>query len=339
MKAKFEDSQVKWVTVLLTKAKHPSSYNHIFPGSTYDETTTSRYIVPGNTDLTGQKISLFGYGMGWFQLSHQGHPVFALPSLAADWICQLPLIYLFVLQVLWHTGSLPGISTLIGVLPEDGLGVVVLINTSEKGKQCMQIMYHLIDDALGLDSTQREHSSMETMDNNVSAGRLSCDERQFSATADEAVTPSDLMAMYEGTYFDSAYGEITLCSGWSMSSQCQDVLDDFAPFEKFGIPGLFAKLRRAWSSHVRLRRIVLHRFSASIFFLFPDGYGMNQTPFQDLRAAVTVEFLVTGSEWDGTTKVEGLGVILDDKMAEERARNMGSNSIKDIADVFFVKTS
>lgn len=59
-------------------------------------------------------------------------------------------------KVLWHSGGLFGISTLIGLLPDDGIGVVILINSSGKGPESDKIMYRVVDDILGLHTKPEE---------------------------------------------------------------------------------------------------------------------------------------------------------------------------------------
>lgn len=70
---------------------------------------------------------------------------------------------LFPSKILLHGGAIDGISTLIGILPDDGVGIVILINTSQKGPESEKIMYRLIGDILGLHPKSQDLSDDVSM--------------------------------------------------------------------------------------------------------------------------------------------------------------------------------
>ena len=94
-------------------------------------------------------MSIWGYGLGLWRFSYQGHEVNHLtllvhgPSLTVRW------------QILAHTGGIAGISTLVVFLPNDGLGVAVLANADEKDAANMAIVLKIVEDVLGLKRVDR----------------------------------------------------------------------------------------------------------------------------------------------------------------------------------------
>ena len=69
--------------------------------------------------------------MGWRRHSYKGH------------------------EVVTHSGGIPGISTRVAFLPNDDFGVVVLMNADAKEGAAMDIVYEVVDRALGLNKWPR----------------------------------------------------------------------------------------------------------------------------------------------------------------------------------------
>lgn len=59
-----------------------------------------------------------------------------------------------IAQIVAHTGGLPGISTLVAFLPDDGLGVVALANADEKASVNQEILLRIVEDVMGLPRTR-----------------------------------------------------------------------------------------------------------------------------------------------------------------------------------------
>ena len=60
-----------------------------------------------------------------------------------------------ILQVLTHSGAIPGFSTRVAFLPDDGLGIVVLANADEKAAANEAILFRIVEDVLGLKRVDR----------------------------------------------------------------------------------------------------------------------------------------------------------------------------------------
>ena len=58
-------------------------------------------------------------------------------------------------QILTHSGAIPGFSTRVAFLPDDGLGIVVLANADEKAAANEAILYRIVEDVLGLKRVDR----------------------------------------------------------------------------------------------------------------------------------------------------------------------------------------
>jgi hypothetical protein len=58
------------------------------------------------------------------------------------------------IQMVQHSGGIPGSSSLVSFFPGDGLGVVVLINADEKELTSVAITDRVVDDMLGLSSIE-----------------------------------------------------------------------------------------------------------------------------------------------------------------------------------------
>lgn len=57
--------------------------------------------------------------------------------------------------MLTHSGAIPGFSTRVAFLPNDGLGIVVLANADEKAAANEAIVYRVVEDVLGLKRVDR----------------------------------------------------------------------------------------------------------------------------------------------------------------------------------------
>ena len=167
---------------------------------------------------------------------------------------------------------------------------------------------------------------------------------------------------FAGTYFNAGYGKgnLTLCSPTtpspSLSAECKQVIEDFASFpssapELDDNSTLYASFRTLWSSHARLHYVGNDTFQIQITYLFPEGYGKDQTPFEtyeDGEAGGTVRFAVRRGENSnglGMTSMLGertvdmeeevLGFGLFDTVGAVTDREKKGGSVEETADVWF----
>lgn len=174
----------KWMRFILDSGR-VDNQRLIKPGS-FTELVTPQIRAPMELypALQLSKPHGFSYGLGWFVQDYRG---------ATVWM---------------HTGSIDGMSAIIGLLPDQHMGVYILANT-DHAELRHALMYRAFDMYAG--NPQRDWSAeLRTL--------LAPPARTAAAT--QAATapkagPSLPLDRYVGTYVDSAYGsfEITNAAG------------------------------------------------------------------------------------------------------------------------------
>ncbi|EJD02324.1 beta-lactamase/transpeptidase-like protein [Fomitiporia mediterranea MF3/22] len=260
----------KWVKMLLHNGSATAMDGpgeplvSVLPKSVFEAVTTSNTIGMGHP--TAPEFSIVGYGLGWQRASYQGH------------------------DVLSHSGSIPGLTSHISFYPDDGFGIVTLLNTADKDRVALALHYRAAEDILGL---PHKFSAEEPPTPPSPPG------------TPNTSTPLPLSA-YSGLYSNPGYGVFVLCDPESTSHYCDSVLSDFRavdaaqslPFPpQTDVPQLFAAWPRIWSSHVRLVHAAnnTNKFDISFTRLFPEGYGASDTAFEVYesdRYEGQVEFVV-----------------------------------------------
>ncbi|HVF60114.1 MAG TPA: serine hydrolase [Thermoanaerobaculia bacterium] len=122
------------------------------------------------------------YGLGWQVMDYRGRPL------------------------LWHTGSGNGQIAFAALLPKDGLGVVVLVNTWAAPFVHAALVNYLLDAYLG--ETPRDWSAEGLA---RVPGILAEERKQREKTMEgtgEGTVPARPFAAYAGTYDDCLYGPI-----------------------------------------------------------------------------------------------------------------------------------
>ncbi|KAG2030659.1 beta-lactamase/transpeptidase-like protein, partial [Suillus americanus] len=287
----------KWVALWLNKGVHNNVT--VIPLSVYGNASQSYSISIGAS--ADPELSIQGYGMGWFRNSYLGH------------------------DIVYHTGSLPGFSTLASFLPNDDVGVVVFANGGDKATPVMDIFNRIVDAALKL----RSKPSLPIKPNTS--------EKKPTAPLNENVVDLELgLEEFTGTYANPGYGAITFCSPSGSSSYCQDVISDFTAVDgKSGAPEsvqLFAAWPRIWSSHIRGVHRSGSTFVVQYTSLFPEGYGRDTTPFETSEigtSEATAEFVVENGQ------IVGFGLVGLVGQLTERERT--HTTVKDRAEVWFDK--
>ncbi|KIJ11027.1 hypothetical protein PAXINDRAFT_177403 [Paxillus involutus ATCC 200175] len=247
---------------------------------------------------TDSEHSITGYGMGWFRSSYRGH------------------------DVVYHSGAIPGFSTLFSFLPSDELGITVFANGGDKARPVMRILNRILDQALHLNDSLTLLSPVDSSPPKPTAK---------PSTWNLTLSPDD----FAGTYTNPGYGAFTLCSASSASSYCAKVRSDFAAVDYVqGDPGprleLLAEWPRVWSSHVRLRYQQGSIFEIDFTSLFPNGYGKDTTPFETGESGTaegTAEFVIEDGE------VVGFGISGLVGRLTERGRIY--QNVRDRAEVWF----
>lgn len=153
----------------------------------------------------------FSYALGWFVQDYQG-------------------------QVVWmHTGSINGMSAIIGLVPQKKLGVYVLENL-DHAELRHALMYHVFDMYGAPQSSARVHVAPRDWSADLKAAVDSAAKMRGAGRRAAPVTPPGAagpalpLERYVGTYVDSAYGvmRITLAGG---ALHAQFINLDLGPLE------------------------------------------------------------------------------------------------------------
>lgn len=141
---------------------------------------------PAVPELAPAMPNLMGYAQGWQVSDYAGH------------------------RMVWHTGGWPGQVSRLTLLPNDGIGVVVL-TSAEQGVAFNAITYEALDMMLGL----RGHDWLQAYAaaQAKAQGNADADWSKHLAARDAASQPSLPLAKYAGTYRDPWYGDVVIRQG------------------------------------------------------------------------------------------------------------------------------
>lgn len=167
----------KWMRFILDSGRVGSK--RLISPATFTELVTPqiRATAALYPALALSKPHGFSYGLGWFIQDYQG-------------------------QVIWmHTGSIDGMSAIIGLMPDKRVGVYVLANI-DHAELRHALMYQVFDLFAG--NPPRDWSAdLNTL---LHPPRRAAAGQQASAAA----PPSLALERYAGTYADSAYGVVEI---------------------------------------------------------------------------------------------------------------------------------
>ena len=237
------------------------------------------------------------------------------------------------LKLVYHGGSIPGISTYIYWLPGTDLGIVTLSNTDAVYFQEFAIIYRIIEDYLSLKKTHSERVLQLLDETSVKA------EIKTPAASNESTDSQWLLPLeaYAGKYADPGYPTLTLCAPSSTSAECQDVLKSFAHFENVtATDTLYVIFPSLWFSHARLKRRERGTFGLSGTFLFPHGYGKDTTPFElgEPGAEATVEFTLGLGE---RRQIVAIGMGIRGLVGETTNLERAGGPMEKTSEVYFEK--
>jgi CubicO group peptidase (beta-lactamase class C family) len=170
----------KWIRFQLDSARLGGK--RLVAASIFDELFTPQFVVPMASYYPGAKLAgahFTAYGLGWFLQDYRGR------------------------KVAMHTGSIDGMTAIIGMLPEERMGVIVLANL-DHAEVRHALMYRAFDLYLG--GPQRDWSSELKKVYGAQETRARNAERQRDARRVMGTRPSLALDAYTGTYSDSLYG-------------------------------------------------------------------------------------------------------------------------------------
>ena len=145
-------------------------------------------IEPGDrlpAVLDGRRPNFVLYALGWNVMDYRGH------------------------KIIVHSGAVEGGKAVVGLLPEKGIGLSILMN-SEDGGARWGLFYQLLDHYLGLppqDWTGKFKTAVEEMS---AKGMEALKQMQVAPQAEAAGGPSLPLAKYVGSYRDAWYGDMKI---------------------------------------------------------------------------------------------------------------------------------
>lgn len=252
------------------------------------------------------ELSPLVYGAGFERWSYQGH------------------------EIVQHGGGARGISTMLMLLPNDGVGIVALCNGNNQHPALLSLMFRIIEDSYSLKRVDwiARWTGEEALRLNMI---LSKPLAHPTGPQPEVLPQSELVPPFAsqivplsalaGTYANPGYdGPLTFCSYPSAAeTPCAAVLDDFAlvdpDFEAEKHRALYARWPRFVATHLKLLRRENSPngllFDLDTLLFYPEGSGADRSPFYyrnlpgtDRPGGSLAEF---GTEGLGG-EVRGLGV-------------------------------
>ncbi|HEX3160873.1 MAG TPA: serine hydrolase [Gemmatimonadaceae bacterium] len=178
------DDMAKWMRFVLDSGRVGGK--RLVSDSTFHELLTPQTVAPLDMypTMTLVRPHFFTYGLGWFLHDYQGE------------------------AVAMHTGSIDGMTAIIGLLPDRRLGVYVLAN-SDHAELRHALMYRVFDLYAGTGGTPPRDWSAElrTLYGGLRDQGLAAQKEREQRRA-TGTRPSLPLERYAGTYTDSTFGDV-----------------------------------------------------------------------------------------------------------------------------------
>jgi CubicO group peptidase (beta-lactamase class C family) len=173
----------QWVRLHLNRGSYGGQ--RLLAEGTVDEMHTPQVVM--RIDSTTRRLSptqnFSAYGLGWRLEDYHGR------------------------KIVQHTGAVNYTRTQVGLIPSEGIGVVVMANLSSSSLQTA-LMYRVFDHLLGLPPTDWSAEYLALAER--SAARSAANATRTKAARTERTRPSLALEAYTGTYADSLYGEVNI---------------------------------------------------------------------------------------------------------------------------------
>ncbi len=173
----------QWLRLQLGKGMY--SGKRLISERMIDEMHTPHTVIPIDTGArrANPYTHLQSYGLGWFLQDYRGR---------------------YVVQ---HGGNVDGMTALVGMMPEENMGIVILTNMNGTGLPTT-LMNRAFDLQLG--ATPEDWSAKAFTRTEAARARAKVAQDRATATRVKDTKPSLPIAKYAGTYVDSLHGEIVV---------------------------------------------------------------------------------------------------------------------------------
>ncbi|KAF8879112.1 beta-lactamase/transpeptidase-like protein [Infundibulicybe gibba] len=255
----------KWLQALLLGGTNPTNNASVIPPQVIEMVSTGITVPFGTAQFP--ELSPIVYGGG------QEHRKVTSPDVDEY---ELPLPYRGH-EIIEHDGGTPGFSSQISRLPNDGLGVAILINDDVYGAIFMSIIKgYVLDRALGLTEID--------WDARIKATILGSSSPPPSRPANATLPAVGAFTSLAGKYTNPGYQTIELCvvanpgsNGTTSNStqSCKNLVTE-APRTLPGavnssVPTLLARLDSVWASHLAFIHWSGNVFNISALQSVPTG--------------------------------------------------------------------
>ncbi|MGH7528575.1 MAG: serine hydrolase [Gemmatimonadales bacterium] len=173
----------QWVRFQLARGK--AGGKQLLSAGAYGETHTPQTIVPleGPWKLMMPEAHFSSYGLGWLLHDYRGR------------------------KIVQHGGNIDGMSALVGLMPEEKVGLVILTNLG--GNFLTEALMYRVFDAY-LKQPQKDWSAEALKGLKELEAQGKAEEKNREAQRVTGTSPSLAPEKYAGTYVDSMYGEATV---------------------------------------------------------------------------------------------------------------------------------
>jgi CubicO group peptidase (beta-lactamase class C family) len=168
-----------WVRMHLAEGSFQG--NQVLPPQAVSDMQASRTLIrpEGGWALMAPTSRFMTYGLGWFLNDYRGH------------------------LVVQHGGNIDGMHALVGMMPEEELGIVILTNLRNQFTHA--IMYRVFDLYLGGEQPDWSARLKASSDSLGAEGRKA--QEAFEAARATGTTPSLAPSGYQGDYQHPMYGD------------------------------------------------------------------------------------------------------------------------------------
>ena len=172
----------EWLRFLLRGGRHGSQT--LIRPETLDEIFTPQTLLPLASDSLFPSTHFRTYGLGIVAQDYEGREVF------------------------WHTGGIDGMLSLVSLVPEEGLGLVVLTNTGNSNNLFSALMYKILDSYLG--GAERDWSDIMLRQTRQAAEEAAQATLRASESRVTGTRPSLDPGAWVGLYEHPLYGDASV---------------------------------------------------------------------------------------------------------------------------------
>ncbi|KAF8585051.1 beta-lactamase/transpeptidase-like protein [Ramaria rubella] len=273
-----------WLQVLLQSGISPFTNATVIPPEVIDKVAQGVSVLMSYSPAP--ELSPTIYGMGQARYTYQGR------------------------ELIEHDGGTIGHFSFVIRAPHDNVGIAVLTNAQTSGPFLQMTKFKLLEKSLGLKTVDWEGRYSKTSDLD--------DDIEPQPRRSDGVPPTLPLDYLAGTYFNPAYGSVTLCPYPPSSSnqpprkECEGIaFEALPPLLNASVPVLLATWPKIWSDHLILHHTSRDHFVVTSVLTFPAPFpeaneaDEDSRPFAIASRGGSVEFVYT-NDVAGEWHVEGV---------------------------------